>query len=125
MKTDDRPSTSGLRRIAPRYWTPSVFGVVPPGARRRRPSDIVRVAIASLVVVLTTLAADDLRSMEARVFDLLTDLPDFVRESADFAYQWCATGTMLVLLLALLFAKRFRMVVVLLAAGALAGVIAG
>ena len=124
MKTDDRPSTSGLRRIAPQRWTPSVFGVVPPGASRRRPSDIVRVAIASLVVLLTTIAADDLRSMEKRVFDLLTDLPDWVQSSAEFAYRWCATGTMLVLLLALLFAKRFRLVALLLGAGVLAGVIA-
>jgi glycosyltransferase 2 family protein len=124
VKTDDWPSTSGLRRIAPQYWTPSVFGVVPPGARRRRPSDIVRVAIATLVVLLTAIAADDLRSMEMRVFDLLDDIPEWIKSWAEFAYRYGAAGTMLVLLLALLFTRRFRLVALLLGSGVLAGAIA-
>ena len=33
-----------------RRWTSSVFGIVAPGAVRRRPSDIGRVVVAALIV---------------------------------------------------------------------------
>src|SRR5262245_42565557 len=96
---------------APRRWTPSVFGVVPEGARRRRPSDIVRAGFALLIVVITAIGADDVAALERKVFDVLADLPSWIRTSAEFTYHVGAIGTVVVLELAFLFTRRFRLLV--------------
>jgi uncharacterized membrane protein YbhN (UPF0104 family)/tRNA A-37 threonylcarbamoyl transferase component Bud32 len=96
----------------PRRWTPSVFGVVPEGARRRRPSDIVRAGAALIIVLVTAFGADDVATLERKVFDLLADLPSWVRTSGELTYQVGAIGAVVVLEVAFLFTRRFRLLVV-------------
>lgn len=50
-------------------WTPALFGVVPPGAGRRRPSEIVRIVVAALVVMVTALGAESLPLLQIIVIN--------------------------------------------------------
>jgi uncharacterized membrane protein YbhN (UPF0104 family) len=108
-----------LTSVAPRRWIPAVFGVVPQGANRRRPSDFVRVGAAALVIIVTALGADDVAGLEKAIFDVLTDLPSWVRSSAEVLYHVGSVGTVVVLALAFLFTRRFRLLLLLVVAGAL------
>jgi uncharacterized membrane protein YbhN (UPF0104 family) len=110
-----------LAPAAARRWTRAVFGVVPEGARRRRPGDVARIAVAALIVVLTALGADELTPLEQRLFDLLTSLPGWVRSGAEVGYRAGAIGTVVVVLLAFVLTRRFRLLSMLVLAGALAG----
>ena len=77
-----RESTGILRAATARSWSPAVFGVVPSGANRRRPTDIVRVGVAAIAVVVTGIGAHVLAPVEQKIFDLLTALPGwFMRAS--------------------------------------------
>ena len=89
-----------LTTVAPRRWVPAVFGVVPRGANRRRPSDFVRLGIAALVIVVTALGADDVGGLEKAIFDVLADLPSWIRSSAEVLYHVGSVGTVVVLALA-------------------------
>ena len=113
-----------LTPAAARGWTPAVFGVVPKGARRRRPGDVVRIAAAALIVMLTAFGADELTPLERRLFDLLTSMPGWVRSGAEVGYRAGAIGAVVVVLLAFLLTRRFRLVSMLVLAGALAGLAA-
>jgi uncharacterized membrane protein YbhN (UPF0104 family)/tRNA A-37 threonylcarbamoyl transferase component Bud32 len=115
-------ATDLLLSVTPKRWAPIIFGVVPEGARRRRPGDIVRVLVAALIVTVTAIGAHDLARSEHRLFDLLADLPDWFRTSAQWCYWLGSVGAVVVLVVALLFARRFGLVLMLLAAGTLAGV---
>ncbi len=64
-------ATSAVRR----GWGSSVFGIVAEGHSRRRPSDIVRVGIAAVVVALAAFGATDLTRIEAAAFDVFASLP--------------------------------------------------
>jgi uncharacterized membrane protein YbhN (UPF0104 family) len=108
-----------LLASVPRRWTPSVFGVVPEGARRRRPSDIVRAGFALLVVVVTAIGADDVAALERKVFDVLASLPSWIRTSGEFTYHVGAIGAVVVLELAFLFTRRFRLSVLVAIGGVL------
>jgi uncharacterized membrane protein YbhN (UPF0104 family) len=121
---EERSSESGiLTSVAARTWAPAVFGVVPEGATRRRPSDVVRAMLAALIVAVTALGADDLTSLELRAFDLLSDLPDWIHAAAEVCYE-LGTGVLVVVLtLAFLFTRRFRLLL-LIAIGALLGYLA-
>jgi uncharacterized membrane protein YbhN (UPF0104 family) len=110
-----------LAPAAARRWTRAVFGVVPEGARRRRPGDVARIAVAALIVVLTALGADELTPLEQRLFDLLTDMPGWVRSGAEVGYRAGTIGTVVVVLLAFVLTRRFRLVSMFIFAGALAG----
>ena len=108
-----------LTSAAPRRWAPAVFGVVPQGANRRRPSDFVRLGAAALVIIVTALGADEVGGLEKATFDLLADLPSWVRSSAEVLYHVGSVGTVVVLAIAFLFTRRFRLLLMLLVAGAL------
>ncbi len=108
-----------LTSVAPRRWAPAVFGVVPQGANRRRPSDFVRLGASALVVVVTALGADDIGGLEKAIFDVLADLPSWIRSSAEVLYHVGSVGTVVVLALAFLFTRRFRLLLLLVGAGAL------
>ena len=108
-----------LTSVAPRRWAPAVFGVVPQGANRRRPSDFVRLGAAALVIVVTALGADDVGGLEKAIFDVLADLPSWIRSSAEVLYHVGSVGTVVVLALAFLFTRRFRLLLLLVGAGAL------
>jgi uncharacterized membrane protein YbhN (UPF0104 family) len=81
---------------------------------------VARIAVAALIVVLTAFGADELTSLEQRLFDLLTNLPYWVRSGAEVGYQAGAIGTVVVVLLAFVLTRRFRLVSMLSLAGALA-----
>jgi uncharacterized membrane protein YbhN (UPF0104 family)/tRNA A-37 threonylcarbamoyl transferase component Bud32 len=106
-----------LTTVAPTRWAPSVFGVVPAGARRRRPSDVVRAGLAALIVALTALGADDVTTLEMRVFDVLADLPSWIHSSAEVGYRVGVVGTLAVLGLAFLATRKFRLVLLITLAG--------
>ena len=109
-----------LSAVAPRTWAPEVFGVLPDGANRRRPSDVVRVGLALLFITITALSADDVGSLERSFFDVLAALPSWVHASAEFCYRVGSIGTVVVLGLAILITRRFRLFFMLVIAGALA-----
>ena len=120
MSVDERSGDLDLlSAAAPRRWAPQVFGVLPEGANRRRPSDIVRVGIAALFIVFTALGADNVGGVEKSVFDLLASLPSWVHTSAEVCYRVGSIGTVVVLALAVLFTRRFRLFLMLVLAGAL------
>src|SRR5689334_15214746 len=96
-----------LLSLTPRRWAPAVFGVVPVGAKRRRPGDIVRVVLSALIVGITAPAAHSLATREKRLFDLLGDLPSWIRSSAEIAYHLSTIGVAVALILALLVSRRF------------------
>ena len=93
-----------------RGWTPAVFGVVPQGARRRRPGDVARIAVAALIVMLTAFGADELAQLEQRLFDLLTDMPDWVRSGAEVGYRAGTIGTVVVVMLEIVVTRKKRLV---------------
>ena len=106
------PGLGILTSVAPRKWAPAVFGVVPQGASRRRPSDFVRLATAAVIVVVTGLSAANIVRPERYSYDLVVSLPSWLRESAEVAYHVGTTGTVVVLALAFLFSGRFRLLLI-------------
>jgi uncharacterized membrane protein YbhN (UPF0104 family) len=109
-----------LTAVAPRRWAPAVFGVVPAGANRRRPSDVVRALLATVIVAVTALGADDVTSLEQKFFEFFADLPSWITSSAEVVYRAGAVGTAAVLVLAFLVTRKYRLVT-LIALGALLG----
>lgn len=67
--------TSGAPAAIARSWASSLFGFVAEGRRRRRPSDLVRVAAAIPLVVAITAWASRAGHLENTVYDLLVQLP--------------------------------------------------
>jgi hypothetical protein len=109
------PATLGPEPIGQR--APLVFGIVAVGARRRRPSDIFRVASASVAVALTAAGAGHVTTLERRWFGLLAALPSWVRSGAELVYEVGSVGTVAALLVALLATRRWRLFATLFAAG--------
>ena len=71
-ETDPAPvTTSAIRR----RWSASVFGMVAEGHARRRPSDIVRVVVATALVAIAAAGATDVTSVEAGFANLFASLP--------------------------------------------------
>jgi uncharacterized membrane protein YbhN (UPF0104 family) len=118
VRSNASSSAEQLLATAPvERWTPAVFGVVPEGARRRRPGDIARVPVAAVLVVITALGANEIGALEQRVFSVLLALPSWLRSSAELCYVWGSSSACVALLLALLLTRRFRLTVTLVAAG--------
>jgi glycosyltransferase 2 family protein len=82
---------------------------------------VARIAVAALIVMLTAFGADELTPLEQRLFDLFTDMPGWVRSGAEVGYRAGTIGTVVVVLLAFVLTRRFRLVSMLILAGALAG----
>lgn len=109
-------STPGGRR-------PAVFGIVAEGAERRRPSDMVRLAVAALVVLTTVGAAEWLSPVEQWSQDLLDKLPGDLDPLYTMLYPWAVVGCAAAVVLAAVVARRVRLGVAIAAAGlAAAGV---
>ena len=62
--------------VIQRRWTSSVFGIVAPGAVRRRPSDIGRALTAVVVITAISVSAQSITTIEAKVFAVVAALPD-------------------------------------------------
>ena len=112
-----RPDRDRLLSLTPRRWAPAVFGVVPIGAKRRRPGDILRVVVAAFVVAITAPAAHSLALREKRLFDLLADLPSWTRSGAEVGYRLATVGVVIALIAALLVSKRFGLATIVVVAG--------
>ena len=81
----DRPGDHGprgprrrgaiLTSVSVHSWAGSVFGLVSEGRVRRRPSDIVRVALSALILALFAFWAEQSSAAEQEAYDLLSQLP--------------------------------------------------
>src|SRR4029079_16520077 len=113
-----------LLSLTPRRWAPVVFGVVPAGAKRRRAGDVVRVVVSALLVAVTAPRAHSLALREERLFDLLTDLPSWIRSSAEIAYHLSTVGVAVALIAALLVSRRFVLALLVVVTGAIGTLVA-
>jgi uncharacterized membrane protein YbhN (UPF0104 family)/tRNA A-37 threonylcarbamoyl transferase component Bud32 len=108
-----------LTSLAPRRWAPVLFGVVSQAQVRRRPSDILRLGLALVVVALTSVAARNLTTEELRAYALLHDLPSWARS----VFDWCYVASVVVavvVVIAFVVTQRWRVVARVLLAGAIA-----
>jgi len=113
-KTRTAPVDDGVLDTVPRdHRPPAIFGVVTSGTMRRRPADIVSAATAVAIVAITAIGAHNLAAVETKTFELLTELPGWLRPISLACYRVGAGGTAVALLLALLIARRFRIVLAL------------
>ena len=103
---------------------PSIFSIVPDGAVRRRPSDLVRVALAAVVVALTGIAATNhLTDLEHDVYDFFTAAPT----ALDWVFRagyWSLPAMVVAVIIGAIVGRHVRMVLTIVLAGA-ATVIAG
>jgi uncharacterized membrane protein YbhN (UPF0104 family)/tRNA A-37 threonylcarbamoyl transferase component Bud32 len=91
---------------------------------RRRPGDIVRVGLSTIVVVLAAVAAGKLTAQQARMYDLLTDLPSWMRSGFEWVYRAGTSGALIVVVVALLLTRRWRVVLRIAAAVGIAWIVA-
>ena len=103
--------TSVIRR----RWTSSVFGIVAPGAVRRRPSDIARILIATVLIAGLSASATSITAIEAKVFAVVDALPDGLTGICEVLYR---LGPIVagVLAVSALVARRPRLLLTLLVA---------
>lgn len=105
-----------------RRWGSSVFGIVAEGHARRRPGDVVRVAVATAVVAVTAFGATDVTRIEAPAFDVIASLPDGLEPVWEVLYL-LTPFVAAVLLVTALVARRHRLLATqLVAAGVAAAV---
>ncbi len=111
--------TSAIRH----RWTASVFGIVAEGSVRRRPSDVARLVTSVAVVGVTAAAAREGTVIEAGVLSFLASLPGSLGSLFAFVYGLgvCLAGALVVTALA---ARRPRLLLTLLVAGAVSWLVA-
>jgi glycosyltransferase 2 family protein len=109
---------------APWSWsapvTRRIFGIVPDEAVRRHPSELVRVGIAAVIVVITAVLAEHLTRIEKAGYDLVVSIPSGLRDGLWVIYLLGTVGVLAGLAIAVLVARRLRFTLVLIAAGLLA-----
>jgi uncharacterized membrane protein YbhN (UPF0104 family) len=111
--------TSSVRR---RHLAPSIFSIIPDGAVRRRPSDVVRCALAALGVVVTAASVQVVSDTEHDVYDLLTDVP----RDLDWIFRigyWALPAVVVAIAIGAIVARRTRLGLALALSAALALVI--
>lgn len=111
-------STSVVRR----RWVESVFGMVAEGHVRRRPSDIVAVAVAAVVIALAAAGASDVTRIEGAVFDLFASLPGGLEPVWDVLYLLAPIAAVAMLVAALV-ARRPRLLATQAVAAGVAGLV--
>ena len=90
----------------------------PSGATRRRPSDVVRIVVAALVVVGLGFHASDPWATEQKVVDLFHSLPDGATTFFRLLYDLITLWALALLSVTVLFTRRWRLARDLLVAGA-------
>src|SRR4051794_25436923 len=81
-RSESRKERSGKPILTPLVqdrWLPSVFSLVPDGAARRRPSDIVRVVLATVVVLVAAVGSSWITTTETWFGDGVEAVPDSIR----------------------------------------------
>jgi uncharacterized membrane protein YbhN (UPF0104 family) len=116
--TEARGFLPVLTSTVQRRWTSSVFGIVAPGAVRRRPSDIARILTAAVLVGAAAVGASSLSVVEAGVYTIISALPDGLHGLFEVLYRLAAIVAGVVVVTALV-ARRPRLLLTLLLAGAL------
>ncbi len=96
---------------------PAVFGIVADGAERRRPSDLVRVVSAALLVVITVGAAEWLSPVEQWSLDLLDKLPGDLDLVYTALYPWAVVACAGAVVVAAVVSRRVRLGAAIAAAG--------
>ena len=96
---------------------PAVFGIVAEGAERRRPSDLVRVALAALAVVVTVAAAEWLSPVEQWAQDLIDKLPGDLDPVLTILYPWAVVVCAGAVVVAAVVSRRLRLGVAIALAG--------
>ena len=94
--------------VGRRRWDSSVFAPVAKDHARRRPSDIVRVATAVVVVAIASLGAHDVTAIEASVFGVIESLPGGLEPLWNVLYL-VAPVVAAGLIVAALVARRIRL----------------
>jgi uncharacterized membrane protein YbhN (UPF0104 family)/tRNA A-37 threonylcarbamoyl transferase component Bud32 len=98
--------------------TPSIFSIVPDGAVRRRPSDLVRVVLAVVVIAVTgLLAANDFTDLENDVYDFFTAAPSSLEWLFRAGY-WSLPAMVAAVLVGAIVGRHVRMVVTIALASA-------
>lgn len=108
-----------LTSVIRRRWTASVFGIVAPGAVRRRPSDVARILVATGVIAAAAVGASTVTSVEQSVFAILAALPTSLTGLFDILYK-LAPVVAVVLGVSALVARRPRLLLTLAIAAAVA-----
>jgi uncharacterized membrane protein YbhN (UPF0104 family)/tRNA A-37 threonylcarbamoyl transferase component Bud32 len=122
--TTDDVASSGvgerhlLTSIAPKRWVPSAFGVVAQDRIRRRPTDIVWLVVSLGLVVSSILATNRFTDQEARFFELFAGFPSWIATTGSAIFNLFTTGTVVVVLLALIVTRKYRLAVGVLVTGA-------
>jgi uncharacterized membrane protein YbhN (UPF0104 family)/tRNA A-37 threonylcarbamoyl transferase component Bud32 len=113
-----------LTTVPERSWAPSFFGVVPAGSVRRRPSDALHLAIASIAVAACYVATDGFAPRDDSLFRWLRDLPGWLDAIGTTVFVACTIGAVVVVIGALLLTRNFRLATTLVALAAATGVLA-
>jgi hypothetical protein len=107
VTVEERTGDFDLLTAVARRWVPAVFGVVPkrePGGERLRPARVRRSSSSSPRSAPTTSVDSRRRSSTSS-----RHLPSWIRASAEVLYHVGSVGTVVVLAFALLFTRRFRL----------------
>ena len=112
-----------LTSVIRRRWSSSVFGIVAVGAVRRRPSDVARILVTVLVLAAAAAGADNVTEVEQGALDLVASLPSGLTGVFQVLYR-LAPITAGVLALSALVARRGRLVLTLVIAGAVGWLVA-
>ena len=103
---------TGVRLVATsvvrRRWGSSVFGIVAEGHVRRRPSDIVGVVVAAVVIALVAAGATDVTQIESAAFNLFASLPGGLEPVWEVLYLLAPIAAVAMLVAALV-ARRPRL----------------
>ncbi len=102
-----------------------VFGVVSPAAVRRRPSDVVRVVVAAIVLAGATASAQTVTGSERALYDLVVSLPDTFDGLFDFVYRAGTVVGVVLVLGAAVAARRPRLGISMVLAAGVAMLAAG
>ncbi len=108
-----------LTSVIQRRWTSSVFGIVAPGAVRRRPSDVARILTAIVLIAAVSASVKSITAIEAKVFAVVAALPAGLTGVCEVLYR---LGPIVagVLAVSALVARRTRLLLTLLLAFAVA-----
>ena len=122
---DDVTGHSGVLAVtAPPGWQPSLFGVVPAGSVRRRPSDVVQLILGLLLVAACFAVTNNFAARADDLYTDLTDLPDWIADVSTWLFLICSIGSVLVIVGALLISRNFALAIKLVAVGAVTALVA-
>ncbi len=101
-------------------WRPALFELVPVGALRRRPTDIVRVGVAVALVISAAALTDALVDTQLWTYEAVTSLPGHLSWLFSVLYVGGLVGAVVAVAIAALLGRRTRLVVAIVVAGLVA-----